>query len=228
MLLLAVSEYVKIEEHTGYPGFITTITSASTSLNYHWEVTWHMTLFCFFWHRFRGHGADSPLTMFTFTWHLSLSHRRRWKPAHAHCGWGSNSLPPATMFKITGHCLHCYTGLAGSRTVLSELRTQLPTVQCTVQYSVQVYSAVYYWCTVDTWSLLHCTGMRSPHYGFVCKHRQGLLCMFSWKDRKEGLGLEFQFCHRYRDDYTTSGECLHLLHYFQKLSKHYWMGVLTN
>ena len=93
--------------------------------------------------------------MFTFTWHLSLSHRRRWKPAQAHCGWGSNSLPPATMFKITGHCLHCYTGLAGSRTVLSELRTQLPTVHTvySVQYSVQVYSAVYYWCTVDTWSL---------------------------------------------------------------------------
>ena len=89
-----------------------------------------------------------------------------------------------------------------------------------VQYSVQVYSAVYYWCTVDTWSLLHCTGMRSPHYGFVCKHRQGLLCMFSWKDRKEGLGLEFQFCHRYRDDYTTFWR-VPAFASFQKLSKDY-------
>ena len=136
-----------------------------------------MTLFCFFWHRFRGHGADSPClpSLDTFPCHTGED-----GSLHKHIGgWGSNSLPPATMFKITGHCLHCYTGLAGSRTVLSELRTQLPTVQCTVQYSVQVYSAVYYWCTVDTWSLRRCTGMRSPHYGIVCKHRQDLLCMFS-------------------------------------------------
>ena len=97
----------------------------------------------------------------------------------------------------------------------SSVRTQNAVTDCTVYSTVQ--------CTGVQCSLLlvysghlvtaRCTGMRSPHYGFVCKHRQGLLCMFSWKDRKEGLGLEFQFCHRYRDDYTTSGECLHLLHF---------------
>ena len=137
-----------------------------------------MTLFCFFWHRFRGHGADSPClpSLDTFPCHTGED-----GSLHTHTGcWGSNSLPPATMFKITGHCLHCYTGLAGSRTVLSELRTQLPTVQCT---SVQ--------CTGVQCSLLlvysghlvtaRCTGMRSPHYGFVCKHRQGLLCMFNYR-----------------------------------------------
>ena len=164
----------------GYPGFITTITSASTSLNYHWEVTWHTTLFCFFWHRFRGHGADSPLTKFTFTWHLSLSHRRRWKPAQAH--WWLGLQLASSGYNVQDHwslftLLH-WTGWQQN----SSVRTQNAVTDCTVYstvYSVQVYSAVYYWCTVDTWSLLHCTGMRSPHYGFVCKHRQGLLCMFN-------------------------------------------------
>ena len=158
-----------------------------------------MTLFCFFWHRFRGHRTHTHfrLTMFTFTQHLSLSHRRRWKPAQARCGWGSNSHPPATMFKITGHCLHCYTGLAGSRTVLSELRTQLPTVQCTVyRCTVQFIIGV----QVDTWSLLRCTGMRSRHYGFVCKHRQGLLCMFIYRRIGRIRIRVLQFLHRYCDD----------------------------
>ena len=163
----------------GHPGFITTITSASTSLNYHWEVTWHMTLFCFFWHRFRGHGADSPLTMFTFTWHLSLSHRRRWKPAHAH--WLLGLQLESSGYNVQDHwslftLLH-WTGWQQN----SSVRTQNAVTDCTVYSTVQ--------CTGVQCSLLlvysghlvtaRCTGMRSPHYGFVCKHRQGLLCMFS-------------------------------------------------
>ena len=163
MLLFIASEYqcqnwqtLLLASAAVYPGIVTIITSSisvSTSLRTLTES--HMTLFCFFWHRFRGHGTHthSSLTMFTFTQHLSLSHRRRWKPAQARCGWGSNSHPPATMFKITGHCLHCYTGLAGSRTVLSELRTQLPTVQCTgVQCSLLL---------VYKWTPGHCSAVQA-------------------------------------------------------------------
>ena len=162
--------------HAGHRGFITTITSASTSLNYHWEVTWHMTLFCFFWHRFRGHGADSPClpSLDTFPCHTGED-----GSLHKHTVAGA----PTSILR-----LQCSRSLVIVYTVTLDWLAAEQFCQnsersyrlYSVQYSVQVYSAVYYWCTVNTWSLRRCTGMRSPHYGFVCKHRQGLLCMFNY------------------------------------------------
>ena len=116
--------------------------------------------------------------MFTFTQHLSLSRRRRWKPAQAH--WWLGLQLASSGYNVQDHwslfTLFHWTGWQQN----SSVRTQNAVTDCTL-YSVQVYSAVYYWCTVDTWSLLHCTGMRSGHYGFECKHRQGFLCMFIYR-----------------------------------------------
>ena len=83
----------------------------------------------------------------------------------------------------------------------SSVRTQNAVTDCTVyRCTVQFIIGV----QVDTWSLLRCTGMRSRHYGFVCKHRQGLLCMFIYRRIGRIRIRVLQFLHRYCDDYTTS------------------------
>ena len=88
--------------------------------------------------------THSSLTMFTFTQHLSLSRRRRWKPAQAH--WWLGLQLASSGYNVQDHwslftLLH-WTGWQQN----SSVRTQNAVTDCTV-YSVQVYSAVYYWCT---------------------------------------------------------------------------------
>ena len=178
-----------------------------------------MTLFCFSWHCFRGHRT-----------HTLQSH-------HVHL----HSTPFVVTQKKMEACtstlvagaptrflrLQCSRSLVIVYTVTldwlaaeqfcqnSERSYRLYSVQCTVyRCTVQFIIGV----QVDTWSLLHCTGMRSGHYGFECKHRQGFLCMFIYRRIGRIRISDPQFWHWYCDDYKTSKKCLHLLHQFQKLS----------
>ena len=108
-----------------------------------------MTLFCFFWHRFRGHGADSPClpSLDTFPCHTGED-----GSLHKHTVAGA----PTRFLR-----LQCSRSLVIVYTVTLDWLAAEQFCQnsersyrlYSVQYSVQVYSAVYYWCTVDTWSL---------------------------------------------------------------------------
>ena len=97
----------------------------------------------------------------------------------------------------------------------SERSYRLYSVQYSTVYSVQVYSAVYYWCTVDTWSL-HAVQACAVHTtaSYVNIDRAYYVCSTRRIGRKD-QDQSFNFVIDTVMISQLSGECLHLLHYFQ-------------